>query len=258
MTTCLAALLLALGADRDRPGSPPALGELAARYGIEVVAVAPGFPVRATYGTIDGRAADGDSLERYAGLLAAEFGLYPVALVRRARLRRVVLCEDLAFAGQRRNAVPDWEHDTLYLDVGRGAYNPTYLRKVIHHEFFHLVDYSDDGVIYADPSWAALNPASFRYGAGGRTVQEVGPTSLLSDKIPGFLNHYSTLGVEEDKAEVFANLIVAPAAVATRAEADPVLAAKVARLKVGLGRFAPEVDDAFWARCRSEPAAAGR
>ena len=250
MVHFLVAAVLLQGANQAAPELPPALRELAARYEIEVIARDPGFPVRASYGAIAGRAAARESLDSYAGLFAVEFGRYPVELVRRAKVRRVVLCDDLTFAGQRRNAVPDWEHDTLYLDISRGAYNQPYLRKVIHHEFFHLVDFHDDGVIYRDPAWAALNAATFRYGAGGRTQQEVGPTSVLSDKVPGFLNHYSTLGVEEDKAELFANLMVDPAHVAARAGADPILAAKAARLKDLLARFAPAVDAAFWDEAR--------
>ncbi len=62
----------------------------------------------------------------------------------------VVRARELTFAGQRRNAIPDFEHDTLYLDVSRGAYSKSYFRKVIHHEFFHIIDYRDDGSLYND------------------------------------------------------------------------------------------------------------
>ena len=109
----------------------------------------------------------------------------------------MVLCKELSFAGQRRNAIPDCEHETLYLDVSRGSYSKTYLRGVIHHEFFHIIDFRDDGSVYQDKRWKALNPEKFRYGSGGRTVQDLAKTSVLTDKYPGFLNHYSTTGVEE-------------------------------------------------------------
>ena len=242
----LVVALLILVEDQPEHVLPANLRAVVTRYQLDVVVSDPGFPVRATYGQIDGKTADPRRLSAYAELFAREFGLYPVELVRRTRLKRVVLCDDLTFAGQRRNAIPDWEHETLYLDVSRGSYNETYLRKVIHHEFFHLIDYSDDGLVYGDQAWIALNFASFRYGAGGRTAQAVGPTSILSDATPGFLNHYSTLGVEEDKAEVFANLIVDPAYVASRAAQDPVIAAKVRRIKALLNEFAPSVDGSFW------------
>jgi Putative zinc-binding metallo-peptidase len=175
---------------------------------------------------------------------------YPIGLVHRSNLKRVVLCEELKFDGQRRNAIPDFEHDVLYLDVKRGDYNTLYQRKVIHHEFFHIIDYKDDGSVYADKAWDALNPASFQYGTGGRNAQENASTSLLTNRFPGFLNHYSTTGVEEDKAEVFANMMVEPKHVDTRAANDSVIKAKRDAMKSLLQEFCAEVDEEFWKQGR--------
>ena len=226
------------------------LEKIATAYEVEIVTATPRFPVRTTHGEIDGESADRKTLESYAGLFALEFTLYPPDLVKRSTLNRVVLCKELSFAGQRRNAIPDFEHDTLYLDVARGKYSKTYLRKVIHHEFFHIIDYRDDGSVYQDELWEALNPEEFKYGSGGRTVQDISTTSVLTDKFSGFLNHYSTTGVNEDKAEVFANLIVDPAYVEGRARKDRVLKAKVERMRVLLVSFCPDMKEEFWERVR--------
>src|SRR5262245_30313681 len=215
-------------------------------YDIEVIAADPTFPVRVTHGVIDGKPARSAALERYVPLFVEEFVLYPRSLVKRARLRRIVLCEGLSFAGQLRGAIPDWGNDTLYLDVQRGAYDRTYMCKVIHHEFFHMIDYRDDSRVYDDAAWAALNPKGFKYGAGGTSAQESAKTSLLTDRYPGFLNHYSTTGVEEDKAEMFANMVVDPAHVEERAKNDPVVNAKAKRMRELLAAFCPEMDARFW------------
>jgi hypothetical protein len=250
----LPALLLS-GDARPRTNARASLtGELetiAAAFEIEVATADLGFPVKTTHGTIDGKHADGDALQDYARLFAPEFALYPLSLVQRARLKRVVLCSELSFAGQRRNAIPDFEHDTLYLDVSRGAYSKTYLRKVMHHEFFHMIDYRDDGHVYQDERWASLNPAEFQYGTGGAAAQDLAETSALTARFPGFLNHYSTTAVEEDKAETFANLIVDPAHVEGRAAKDRVLHAKVERMRELLARFCPEMNDTFWENVRA-------
>lgn len=242
------------GVARSQIESPAdALGELekiARNYKIEIVTAAPRFPVKTTHGNIDGKSADRKTLESYAGLFAHEFKLYPLDLVKRSRLKRVVLCKELSFAGQRRNAIPDYEHDTLYLDVSRGSYNKPYLRKVIHHEFFHIIDYRDDGKVYQDKLWEALNLAKFKYGSGGRTAQNIQETSVLTEKFPGFLNHYSTTGVEEDKAEVFANLLVNPAYVEGRTKKDRVLKAKVERMKGLLLTFCADMNEEFWEKLR--------
>lgn len=226
--------------------APATLKDIAADYGMEIVDRSAEFPVRTAYGMIDGKPASGPALESYGQLFAEEFSLYPSRLVQRALLKRIVLCEELSYAGQRRNAIPDFEHNTLYLDVRRGAYNPAYMRKVIHHEFFHIVDYRDDGQLFDDKQWSQLNGTGFSYGTGGRNAQNVPTTSVLTDKYPGFLNHYCTTAVEEDKAEVFANLVFDPDYMQQRAAKDAVIEAKVQRMRELLLRFCPDMTPAYW------------
>ena len=222
------------------------LADVAKTYQIEIVTVAPVFPVPTDYGAIDGQRAEPKQLENYTPLFRAEFTLYPTSFVKRSQLKRVVLCTELYFAGQRRNAVPDFAHDTLYLDVARGAYDRTYLRKVMHHEFFHIIDYRDDGELYSDERWSALNAPGFKYGTGGRNAQGQPTTSLPTDQFPGFLNHYSTTGVEEDKAELFAFLMVDYWFVQERIKRDGVLGQKVKMLKDLLKSFCPDMNDELW------------
>lgn len=223
------------------------LGQLAQSKDLRIEAENVAFPVSTTHGAVGGARAAPNSITNYARLLSSELGLYPKDLFRRARLSKVVLCRDLSFAGQRRNAVPDFEHNTLYLEVERGAENPNYLRQVIHHDFYHMIDYRDDGHVYSDSQWTALNKRSFRYGSGGASAQNNSRTGVLSERFPGFLNHYSTTGVEEDKAELYAHLVVNHAYVHGRAQRDPVLDAKIHHLQVSLKKFCPTMNEDFWA-----------
>lgn len=251
-------LILTLGGFSTLPeamqadDSPKCLQETATRFHVEVVYTKTNFPVKTSFGQITGADANVLALNKYAALFCREFHVYPPSLIERARLKRIVLCTDLAFAGQRRNAIPDFEHDTLYLEVERGSESLDYLRKVIHHEFFHIIDYRDDGIVYGDERWNALNPPGFSYGSGGINAQETPTTSVLTTEYPGFLNHYSTTGVEEDKAEVFANLIAAPDVMRMREKADPVLAEKIRTMKELLLKFCPEMNDEFWTKFVTE------
>jgi hypothetical protein len=233
------------------------LNEVAKAYRIEIVDGAPNFPVKTHWGFVDGKKAAPKNVERYTPLFVREFTLLPPSLVEKAKLKRVVFCEELSFGGQRRNAVPDWEHDTLYLEVSRGSQHPRYLAAVIHHEFFHLVDYRDDGSVYKDDAWAALNPKTFKYGNGGKNWQGDGKTTVLTDKHPGFLTHYMTTGVEEDKAELFAQLVINPTHVKARAKTDAILKAKVVRMKALLKAFCPEVNDEWWKKVERVERAVG-
>jgi len=54
------------------------------------------------------------------------------------------------------------------------------------------------------------------------------------------------MGVEEDKAEIFAHMMVEGSYVTRRAARDDVLAAKVERMKELLEKFCPEMNSEFW------------
>ncbi|WP_165066925.1 zinc-binding metallopeptidase [Paludisphaera rhizosphaerae] len=231
---------------------PAALDRAAKEAAVQVVNVRTDLDVETPFGPITAKPT-GSGLTKYARLLSEEFALYPASLVRKARLRRLVLCSDLAFNGELRGAIPDYWHGDLYLDVVRGSASPPYQRTAIHHEFFHLVDYQDDGEVYRDDAWSALNPIDFRYGPGGANVQDDPSGSLPNEKTRGFLTAYATSGVEEDKAEVFSRLIMIPREVERRSSADPIIWRKVARMKDMLKAFEPSVDEVFWKRIAERP-----
>lgn len=249
-------LFFLAGASRGDPELMTAIRRLEERCAIVVVREQHAFPVRTFHGLITGANASPDDVERYASLFVQEFDLYPASLIRKVELRRVVLCKDLAFAGQRRAAIPDFEHHTLYLDVLRGRDQGDYQSHVIHHEFFHMIDYKDDGVLYGDERWSALNPPDFRYGPGGRHVQHVPGVGRIDERTPGFINAYARSGVEEDKAETFAFLMVRPDYLRDRTLRDPILEAKCDSIRRLLKRFCPAADLAFWKRVEAARAPA--
>ena len=212
---------------------------------------APELPVRTTYGPITGTPAKQTDIDHYVRLLADEFRLYPRKFISQVGLRSIALCTDLKFDGQSRTAVPDFEHQTLYLDVQRGVPNTRYQRLAIHHDFFHMVDFSDDSLVERDDRWSRLNKSGFRYGKGGKAAQSNPATAVLTTKHAGFLNHYSTTAVEEDKAEVFAHLMVNAEYCRGRAKSDKVLAAKFNRMKSMLEDWCPSLDKSYWKRAEA-------
>ena len=232
-----------LHAQEKRRADLAAVGK---KYRLEIVTSSPKFPVRMKTGVIDGSAAAKAEVESYAAIFAFEWSLYPPELVKKTRLKSVVFCKDLTFAGQRRTAVPDFEHDVLYLDVVRGRNDDRYVRKVIHHEFFHIIDLRDDDQLYEDERWVKLNPPGFKYGPGGIKLQNDPTVTETGKDVPGFLNRYAAAGVEEDKAEVFAHLMVEPKEMEDRAEQGQVHARKVDRMKELLRDFTPKANGDFW------------
>lgn len=198
------------------------------------------------YSNIRGAPACPQAITAYVPLLVGEWSLYPPDLFRKAGLKRLVLCEELTNSSLKVGAVPDFENGDLYLDVSHALDSRPYSRKAIHHDFFHMIDRRDDGSL-KDPEWAALNPKGTAYGTGGWDAIRDGTASgVLTSDIPGFLNRYSTSGVEEDKAEVFSNMIVNRDVVDSMAKKDAVLRSKVQKMEELVHKFCPAVGAEFW------------
>jgi hypothetical protein len=101
-------------------GADPLMA-LQQRLGIPIVRTAVGMPVKTTHGAIAGVTASAaqvaTQVAAHGPILAAAFGLYPRAVIQRTQRARIVWCNNLSFAGQRRSAVPDLENNVLYLPM---------------------------------------------------------------------------------------------------------------------------------------------
>jgi hypothetical protein len=230
-----------------QPPSSKSLRELSrslhATHGVEILHVRSPFSLRLDTRTVAGSVPRASRVAAATVIVADELSLYPRSFLVDSSLRRISLCASLTENRQPIPSLPNYRN-TLLLDADA---SPAYLRRLLHHEVFHFADVADDGEVLWDPTWEGLNRLGFEYGHGGRDVRQ--PTaSALTEELPGFLTPYSTAALEEDKAEVFAFLMVEPTTVARRALHDPVLAAKVARIEHIARVVSPEMTDAFWAR----------
>lgn len=184
----------------------------------------------------------------YVDVFIEEFAKYPADFIRSSKLKRVELVEKLAIGTQFRAAVPDYDHEVLYYDVSY-VRNQRYVRHVVHHEFYHMLEQEWNGnAYYKDPNWAMLNEKDFKYGSGGSDAYGRGDVWSFVHPKPGFLNIYSTYGLEEDKAEVWAVLFVPEnwKLVKQTVADDPILRAKVSYMREYARAKAPTMDDRFW------------
>ncbi len=222
------------------------LVSLADRYAISIAVQRQPIYVRSSHGTISGYPVTEHNIRRSVPIFLSEFALYPPDFVKNTKLQRIVLCRFLAYRARPVGAIVDFDRNTLYIHVVHSSSSDEYLRRAIHHEFFHIVDFSDDGALRNDEQWEKLNHASFDYGSGGWSMLADLTATRLNDSIPGFLNKYSTSGVEEDKAEVFATMIVDYAAVEDRAKMDMVVRNKVEMMKDLVLHISPDMSADFW------------
>ena len=213
--------------------------------GVLVIPSPTGFSFRSGPDRITAESPDERAVDEYLPLLATELDEYPRALIRCLGLTKIVLCGELTCGGQPRLGVASYADKSLYLNVNATGY---FARRVLHHEFFHLIDWFDDIQVYQGEQWAALNPPGFEYGDGGESAQDDPTASILTDQYEGFLNRYSMTGIEEDKAEVFSCLMVDRAFVMQRAGVDMYLQEKLREMEWLLDRFCDDIDEEFLER----------
>lgn len=226
------------------------LAELATKYHLVIQTENERISARTQEGTmISARKATDQGLEGFIPIFLSEFSVYPIQTIKRAGIRKIIICEGLKYGNQERAAVPDWDHGILYYDVSSDCIDPG-IRRCLHHDLFHMIDCQDD-LSFEDDSWKCLNRRGFKYGAGGEFMQDVSYTVLGSGS-PGFLNKYCTSGVEEDKAEIFAYLMTNHKVFKERAS-DAVLQAKVNLLKKELWSFDKSFDSRFWNEISRRP-----
>ena len=273
----------------SRAGADAALPDrrtqsLTQKYGVEIITSDLRFPVAFTGNeSLSGRQASQKALDAYLPILVAEWNLYPVSLIRKVGLRRIIICDGLSMdmgdfssrlgAGenkhivQTRGAVPDYERHDLYLNVGwfqrfanagLASDNRRYVCEGIHHEFFHCVDNAiiserHRKLIAPDAGWRSLNPEGFIYGKGGVYSQNDPQAGVNNGALVGFLNVYSQSAVEEDKAEIFANMMMDRVGIEERAESDRYIANKIRAMEALLLEFCPDINRAFWRTARTLP-----
>lgn len=191
-----------------------------------------------------------EGLEKYTPVFLEEFQRYPKALIKKIKLRSVILCHQLYYGEQTRSGIPAFSSSSLWLDIEKYPWN--YLIHTLHHEMYHFIDQMDDGEIRIDRGWELLNRKGFRYGKGGHLMRG-STTALIRHDLEGFLNEYSTSGVEEDKAEIYTHFLLNTDPFEKFARRDPLLRKKLQLLKKQLHRFCNELDDIFWEQQQKKP-----
>lgn len=192
---------------------------------------------------------DNDALSNYVDIFYVEFNRYPQDFIKNVGLKKVAFVKNLSVIGQYRGAMPIGEIETLFYDIYIGNYNKLHEQEDIHHEFYHLIEWNINGdMYYKDPTWAAFNDPTFTYGSGGASAY----TNLEEYKNKvienGFVSTYSTYGLEEDKAEIFANLMVPELyrSMILRTANDTILNNKVNYMKNFLSKHSQNMNEDFW------------
>jgi hypothetical protein len=230
------------------------LRELEGEYGISIVTARVAHTLSSFRSDLHAADPSPAALSGYVPILRRQVSKYPDDAFQCADVDTLVLASELRVPSARDGpsrqgsrgdaspgAVPAFADRALIydVDVAAAAYVNRYYERCFHHEFFHMLDRADDGEVDSDPAWSALNPDGFEYGSGGASVSRFVSYFDPIDTREGFVTAYGTLGVEEDKAEIFSLMHTFPELLQRRAASDPVIAAKVAQMNQILSRACP-------------------
>jgi hypothetical protein len=193
---------------------------------------------------------ESSSTETYLRLYIDEFSKYPYSFTRAVNLEWVAFVKGLKVFDDPRAAtyLRSFAAGTMepaggmVYDVQQGALDETYVRWVLHHEFFHFIDDRLNRGI-EDRAWAELNPKEFRY-----TGMEAPYSNPLDYPRSGAITTYSMKSMWEDRAELFAALFVEKTHPRLRqiADADPVVRSKIRLMMRILGRIDPSMNERYF------------
>jgi hypothetical protein len=227
-----------------------ALGE---QHGLQISWQGGPFRYEGDWGWGEARQASDWEIGMFTPILIDEINLYPRTFLHKRGVERIVLARDLWLQeeGVAQNVAGYIFEDRIILMSVSYDYkvnNRDKQRRYLHHLIWHQVD-AQAGTMWRDPQWEALNPPGFKYGVytKGGIHDRSSESGLISTQYPGFVNRYSTGYLPDDKADVFAYLMVAHHWMMERAGEDPFLRRKIELIKQRLAALDPAFDAGFWA-----------
>jgi len=181
-----------------------------------------------------------EEVQAFTPVLAQELRRYPRSVIERMHLRQVVLCSRLTIDGKEIGGVAFGSSGTVLLNVRPpGRLDTQTWRWMIHHELFHVLDRALVNTPDAERRWASLNSPGFQY--GGQELRDAldvtGENPGGEPEVPGFIDHYAMVSPQEDRAELFACMVLQPERLRALAAADGIVDAKCRLLESDLRQF---------------------
>ncbi len=142
--------------------------------------------------------------------------------IKTLNLKYLILCSDTKSGGRAIGGIPVPPLNLIMLSVGNNENSPAYLKHTFLHELYHFIEYRFGS--NKDPDWQKLFAKGYTNSYHGKMKN-----SVIGSAKKGFLNVYSTSFPHEERAELFATLLLKPAEVVAHIKAsnDEILKDKV-------------------------------
>jgi hypothetical protein len=179
----------------------------------------------------------------YTKYILHEFYIYPASLFKRIGLKKIVLVANLRYLSNnaKMGGTMNATDGILYLDCKMNSVS--HQSHTVHHELFHMMDSAMLPDMRNDKAWESFSNG-IQYGSGGINNLESASHMHSSVDIPGFLNLYSLTAVEEDKAEIYASLIMHTRGMLEHR--DEIIRAKSREIIKRVNELCLDLDDKFW------------
>lgn len=183
---------------------------------------------------------------------AEEFAKYPKDFVVDAALNQVVLAKTITFDGVTSTGPYAYQQSIYEFLPSDATTNPDNWRRVIHHEFWHVVDGGFPSIMSGqEAQWRAANGSGYLYVSEGGTLR-----SVLADGHPlNFIDATAEQSYAEDRAQVHSALMAQPrySQLLVWMSNDPGLTTKVNLIKAECGQIDLFMSGSYWDNINPPP-----
>lgn len=150
---------------------------------------------------------DSQVLKKVVFLFAQEISLYPKDFFRHAHCQDIYFVQKLFYKQKPVDGVFSENTSYIFYDYRRGGDNTQRIRHNIHHELYHMIGSKHPFWKGHGPAWEALNRIGFSY-SRKYNPHERNPINFYAPSEPGFITDYAMASAQEDRAEVFACMMI--------------------------------------------------
>jgi hypothetical protein len=146
-------------------------------------------------------------LEKAILLFIQEISLYPRNFFRYAHCRDIYFVRRLFYKKKPVEGVFSAGANYIFYDYSRRGDNTQKIRHYIHHELYHAIGSKHPFWRERGPAWEALNRKEFSY-SQKYDPHKRNPINYYAPPELGFITDYAMASAEEDRAEVFACMMI--------------------------------------------------
>ena len=96
----------------------------------------------------------------------------------------------------------------IFYDYSRSSGNEQKIRHNIHHEIYHMLGSRHPFWKEHSTDWQVLNRPGFAYNPEEYNPHGQNPINSMAPPEPGFITNYAMASAEEDRAEMYASLML--------------------------------------------------